>query len=74
MTWPACRASWPTDADRVLPGEGDFQLGPMLAAASARIGYDGWVSLELMNPQLWQNPPAQVAELGLMALRRLLGT
>jgi 4-hydroxyphenylpyruvate dioxygenase len=59
------------DADRVLPGEGDFQLGPIVRHLR-NIGYDGWVSLELMNPQLWQNPAAQVAEVGLMALRRLL--
>jgi sugar phosphate isomerase/epimerase len=61
-----------TDADRILPGEGDFRLGPIIERLRT-IGYDGWVSLELMNPQLWQNPPAQVAELGLMALRRVIG-
>jgi sugar phosphate isomerase/epimerase len=61
-----------TDADRVLPGDGDFQLGPIVEALRA-IGYDGWVSLELFNPTLWKAKPVQVAEIGLTALRKLLG-
>jgi sugar phosphate isomerase/epimerase len=61
-----------TDADRILPGDGDFQLGPIVDRFRA-IGYDGWVSLELMNPTLWGNKPTQVAEIGITALRRLLG-
>ena len=60
-----------TDADRILPGEGDFQLGPILQQLRA-VGYDGWVSLELLNPTLWQMKVTQVAELGWQALRRLL--
>ncbi len=61
-----------TDADRVLPGDGDFQLRPLLAQLR-HIGYDGWISLELMNPHLWQTKATQVAEVGMRALRRLLG-
>jgi 4-hydroxyphenylpyruvate dioxygenase len=60
-----------TDADRIFPGEGDFRLGPIFARLR-QIGYDGWVSLELMNPTVWQAKPAHVAELGLSALQRLL--
>ena len=60
-----------TDADRIFPGEGDFHLSPILQHLRA-IGYDGWVSLGLMNPTLWQVKPSQVAELGLAALQRLL--
>lgn len=60
-----------TDADRILPGEGDFQLKPILRQLAAR-GYDGWVSLELLNPTLWQAKATQVAELGLAAVERLL--
>jgi 2-keto-myo-inositol isomerase len=60
-----------SDADRVLPGDGDFLLGPIVRQLRA-VGYDGWVSLELMNPTLWQTKASQVAELGMMALRRLL--
>jgi sugar phosphate isomerase/epimerase len=61
-----------TDADRILPGEGDFRLEPIIERLRA-IGYDGWVSLELLNPRLWQAKVSQVAELGLGAVRRLLG-
>jgi 4-hydroxyphenylpyruvate dioxygenase len=60
-----------TDADRVLPGDGDFRLEPIVAQLRAA-GYDGWVSLELMNPALWQVKPESVAEVGLAALHRLL--
>ncbi|HWG44187.1 MAG TPA: sugar phosphate isomerase/epimerase family protein [Gemmataceae bacterium] len=60
-----------TDADRILPGEGDFRLEPILKQLRA-IGYDGWISLELLNPALWQVKNSQVAELGLAALERML--
>ena len=59
------------DSDRIFPGEGDFRLGAIIKKLN-EIGYDGWISLELMNPVLWQNKPTQVAELGLAALNRLL--
>jgi 4-hydroxyphenylpyruvate dioxygenase len=59
------------DSDRVLPGDGDFRLGPILRQLRS-IGYEGWVSLELMNPTLWKTKATQVAELGLAALKRLL--
>jgi sugar phosphate isomerase/epimerase len=60
-----------TDSDRVLPGDGDFQLAPILQRFRD-IGYDGWVSLELMNPSLWKSKASQVAEVGMAALARLL--
>jgi 4-hydroxyphenylpyruvate dioxygenase len=60
-----------TDADRVLPGDGDLPLEFLLGKLRER-GYDGYVSLELMNPTLWQNKASQVAELGAAALRRVL--
>ena len=60
-----------TDADRVLPGEGDFRLAPIIARLRA-IGYAGYVSLELNNPVLWQLPPAQVADAAARSLARLL--
>src|SRR5262249_34980703 len=60
-----------TDADRIFPGEGDFHLDPIIAYLQ-QIGYDGWVSLELVNPTVWQARASQVAELGLGALQRLL--
>jgi sugar phosphate isomerase/epimerase len=60
------------DSDRVLPGDGDFRLD-LLRERLRQLGYQGWVSLELMNPTLWRSNPAQVAEIGLTALRRALG-
>jgi 4-hydroxyphenylpyruvate dioxygenase len=60
------------DSDRVFPGDGDFRLEPIIDQLRT-VGYDGWVSLELFNPTIWQAKPTQVAELGLGAVRRLLG-
>ncbi|HKI19363.1 MAG TPA: sugar phosphate isomerase/epimerase [Isosphaeraceae bacterium] len=60
------------DRDRILPGEGDFQLGPILDQLGG-IGYDGHVSLEVLNPHLWQVSADRVADLGYQALSRVLG-
>ena len=60
------------DADRVLPGDGDFLLEPVVAHLRA-IGYAGYVSVELMNPQIWQIPPRQFGEIAMTALRKVLG-
>jgi sugar phosphate isomerase/epimerase len=62
-----------SDADRILPGEGDFSLAAVFEAV-AQIGYDGYVSLELMNPMLWQSPASHVADVGLRALGRCLSS
>jgi 2-keto-myo-inositol isomerase len=59
------------DADRVLPGDGDFQLQAIVQRLR-EIGYDGWLSLELLNPTLWKAKPVQVAQIGSTALGRLL--
>lgn len=59
------------DSDRIFPGEGDFRLGPIVRQLRA-IGYDGWVSLELLNSTLWQAKASQVAELGWSSLERTL--
>jgi 4-hydroxyphenylpyruvate dioxygenase len=61
-----------TDANRILPGDGDFQLQPIVDHLRA-IGYSDCVSVELMNPQIWKVPAAQVAEVSTTALRKLLG-
>jgi sugar phosphate isomerase/epimerase len=60
------------DADRILPGDGDFQLTLMVDHLGA-IGYDGHVSLEVLNPHLWQVSADRVADLGFQALARALG-
>ena len=60
------------DGDRILPGEGDFQLGPIVDHLG-QIGYDGYVSLEVLNPHLWQVAADRVADLGHQALCRVLG-
>ena len=62
-----------TDAQRILPGDGDIPLAPIVARLG-EIGYEGFVSIELLNPQLWQVPPRQFGEIGITALRRVLGT
>ena len=59
------------DSDRILPGDGSFPLGPIMEQLS-EIGYDGFVSLEVLNPQLWQVPADRVADLGYQALCRVL--
>jgi 4-hydroxyphenylpyruvate dioxygenase len=59
------------DADRILPGEGDIPLAPLIEHLR-RIDYRGCVSLETMNPQLWQVPAVSVADAGMAALTRLL--
>ncbi|MEX2115132.1 MAG: sugar phosphate isomerase/epimerase family protein [Pirellulales bacterium] len=61
-----------SDADRVLPGDGDFQLEPIVAHLRS-IGYAGYVSVELMNPQIWRIGPLQFGEVGMTALRKVLG-
>ncbi len=61
------------DSDRILPGEGDFQLDPILDHL-ASIGYDGHLSLEVNNPQLWAVPPDRLADAGMRAMVRMLGS
>ncbi|CAN5805438.1 hypothetical protein BH23PLA1_BH23PLA1_22730 [soil metagenome] len=61
-----------TDGDRILPGEGDFQLGPILDHLD-RLGYSGYVSLEILNPMFWQMPVDRVVGIALQALERTLG-
>lgn len=60
-----------TDSERVLPGEGDFHLGPVVRRLR-EVEYAGAVSAEVMNPVLWKAKPAQVGELALAAVQRLL--
>jgi 4-hydroxyphenylpyruvate dioxygenase len=61
-----------TDSQRILPGDGDIRLDLMVAELR-RMNYQGLVSLEVLNPQLWQVPAVQFGEIGLTALRKVLG-
>jgi 2-keto-myo-inositol isomerase len=61
-----------SDSQRILPGDGDFPL-PALIQHLKQIDYDGYVSIELMNPQIWQIPPRSFGEIALTALRKVLG-
>jgi 4-hydroxyphenylpyruvate dioxygenase len=61
-----------TDSDRILPGDGELPLEPIVDCLR-HIGYDGAVSVELMNPQMWQIPALQFGEIAMTALRKVLG-
>lgn len=61
-----------TDSDRIMPGEGDFRLEPILQSLK-QIDYRGWVSLELFNPLFWEMKPSQVSELAYTAMTRIIG-
>lgn len=61
-----------TDGDRILPGDGDLPLSPILARLK-EIEYHGVASIELMNQQLWQVPALQFGEIAMTALRKVLG-
>ena len=60
-----------TDGQRILPGEGDIPLKSLLAKIK-QSGYQGPVSVELLNPQIWGIKPSHVAELAQSALMRLV--
>jgi len=56
------------DRDRVYPGDGAVDL-PRMITLLKQIGYDGWLSLELFNEELWQQDPLEVARTGLDKMR-----
>lgn len=60
------------DGDRILPGEGDFLLAPILDHLK-HIDYQGYLTVELMNPEIWKMKPVQVAEAAYTCIRMLLG-
>jgi sugar phosphate isomerase/epimerase len=61
-----------SDADRILPAEGNSPPQQLIAHLEA-MQYDGPISIELQNPQLWQVPPRQFGEIAITSLRKLLG-
>jgi sugar phosphate isomerase/epimerase len=60
------------DADRILPGDGEVPLAPLLARLR-EINYSGCVAVELMNPQLWQISARSFGEIAISALRKVMG-
>ncbi len=58
-----------TDADRVWPGSGFFDLNGFVAGLK-KIGYDGYVSLELFNPAIWREDPASAMKTGFAAVKK----
>ena len=61
-----------SDADRILPAEGNSPPQQLIAHLES-MQYDGPISIELQNPQLWQVPPRQFGEIAITSLRKLLG-
>ena len=60
-----------TDSDRIFPGDGDIDITSIIKELK-RIGYDGYVSMELLNPVISQSKTSQVTELGMGALSKIL--
>ncbi len=58
------------DADRVLLGEGFFDLEGFFKKVKA-MGYDGYYSVELFNEDLWDQNPGEVAKKALESLRKI---
>ena len=61
-----------TDSQRILPGDGDLPLQPFVDRLR-EIGYGGYVSVELMNHQMWQVGPLAFSEIAMRSVHRLLG-
>ena len=59
------------EADRVMVGDGAIDLHAEITALR-ELGYDRTISLELFNPQLWEQDPLDVLKLGMERLQALL--
>lgn len=62
-----------TDSDRVMPGDGILPLAYQLRHLVYH-GYEGALSLELFNPELWEKDPFDVAAEGHYRIMELLDT
>ncbi|MBT6462415.1 MAG: sugar phosphate isomerase/epimerase [Opitutae bacterium] len=60
------------DPDRVMLGEGQIDLAAEISVLR-EIGYEGTVSLELFNEELWEQDPAEVLKVGIERMRELFG-
>ena len=61
-----------TDAYRVYPGDGILDLKGMIAILK-EAGYEGVISLELFNPNYWEEDPQEVARIGLEKMKEAIG-
>lgn len=60
-----------TDADRVYPGDGILDLRQMISILR-EVGYRGVISLELFNPNYWQEDAREVARIGLEKMKAVI--
>lgn len=60
------------DADRVYPGDGIAPLKDVFATLR-KVGYSGYVSLELFNRGYWKQDPHEVAKTGLLKTKAVAG-
>ena len=60
------------DPDRVMLGEGQIDLAAEISVLR-EIGYEGTVSLELFNKELWEQDPTEVLKVGIERMRELFG-
>ena len=61
-----------TDANRLYPGEGEINL-KAFASALKGIGYDSYLSLELLRPAYWEQEPGEIAAKGRDSLSHVFG-
>ncbi len=59
------------DKDRVMPGDGEFDLARYLELLLAT-GYDRYLSLELFREDLWQQDPLDVAQRGMEKMKGVI--
>jgi len=57
-----------TDANRLFPGEGAIDLHNFLSQVR-EVGYDDYVSLELLRPAYWDRDPEEIATIGRKSLK-----
>ena len=60
-----------SDKDRVYPGDGIAPITQILRAFR-RSGFRGTLSLELFNRDYWQQPPENVAKIGLEKMKQVV--
>jgi sugar phosphate isomerase/epimerase len=58
------------DTDRILPGEGDFELSAIVGRLQ-KYDYSGRVSVEVPNPHLWPIACDRVADMAHQAISRI---